>query len=369
LQKEIDVTVDFFASRELDVNPDKSKLICFTRSRAVAENFSCDFQGVARESTDVVRYLGIFFDQKGTWKQQKDIVTARARSALGRCKTIVNTIGKHDTKHLVNLFDSIVASVYRYAFGAWGPVAGNLDKIDGLFVQYVTWLFSLPRNSCRTAILASFGRRCAHCDSLFLASVQLARGFNNGEELWGTVAQALRDRAINGSKWYVKVVTALEDRDLKREIWENPSGVIAERKDFGVKFSQYCFHEHLNIPRGSSADEIRDRQPFGIYPFLLRNPPGLARFLFSFLLSNWRWLDRGCCKNYPRNCVECRLYNSSFHILFECPNFDDERSCFLNSTGVPFSYDALTRDDAICAREVAVLGKKIYLHLCQMSPM
>jgi hypothetical protein len=63
------------------------------------------------------------------------------------------------------------------------------------------------------------------------------------------------------------------------------------------------------------------------------------------------------------------LFEPLDNVKFECPNFDDERSCFLNSTGVPFSYDVLTRDDAICAREAAVLGKKIFLRLCQMSPM
>jgi hypothetical protein len=202
---------------------------------------------------------------------------------------------------------------------------------------------------------------------LFLASVQLARGFANNDELWGTVAQALRDRAIQGSKWYKKVVVALEERGLKQEVWGSPTAVIAERKDFGVKFSQYCFHSHLNIPRGSSADEIRDRQPFGIYPFLLRTPPGLSRFLFSFILSNWRWLDRGQCSNYPQNCTECDVYNSSYHLLFDCSIFAEERRCFLSSTGVPFSYEVLTVDDALIAREAAILGKKIFFRLSEMT--
>ncbi len=369
LQREIDATVDFFSSKELDVNPDKSDLICFTRARAEQIIFSCNFRGVTRQSTNTVRYLGIFFDSRGSWKSQKDIVTARSRSALGRCKTIVHTIGKNDTKHLLNLFDSIVSSVYRYAFGAWGPVAGKLDKLDGLFVQYVTWLFTLPRNSCRTAILACFGRRCAFCDSLFLASVQLAKGFNNGDELWGTVARGLRDRAITGSKWYGKVTEGLEERNLWQEVWERPHEFISERRDFGVKFSQFCFHNHLNISRGNSSDDIRDRQPFGIYPFLFRNPPGLARFLFSFILSNWRWLDRGRCSKYPRECTACGKYNGSYHVLFECLFFEEERREFILTTGVPFSFEALIRDDATVAREVAKVAKKIYLRVCTMSPL
>jgi hypothetical protein len=282
----------------------------------------------------VVRYLGIFFDSTGNWKSQKEIVGARSRSALGRCKTIVNTIGRRDVKHLINLFDSIVASVYRYAFGAWGPVAGKLDSLDGLFVQFITWVFCLPRNSCKTAILACFGRRCALCDSLFLASVQLARGFTSETELWGSVAEALEDRTLKGSKWYKKVVTALTERGLRQEVWENPVEVLVHRREFGVKFSQFCFHNHLNLFRGSSADEIRAVQPFGIYPFLFQNPPGLSRFLFSFILSNWRWLDRGKCSSYPKECTHCKKLQQllpcfiRMHVFFErARNFLSTHRC------------------------------------------
>ncbi len=125
LQKEIDLSVEFFGQREQEVNPAKSELICFTRARSSEVKFACQFTGVQRESTDVVRYLEVLFDSRGTWKNQKEGVLARSRSALGRCKTIVYTIGKHDVKHLLNHFDSIVSSVFRYAFGAWGRWRAN----------------------------------------------------------------------------------------------------------------------------------------------------------------------------------------------------------------------------------------------------
>jgi hypothetical protein len=197
--------------------------------------------------------------------------------------------------------------------------------------------------------------------------VQLAKGFVSTNELWGTVAIALKERQIQGSKWYKKLLTALNERDLKQEIWDTPSEVLVHRKDFGVKFSQFCFHHHLNLSTGTSADEIRNVQPFGIYPFLLRTAPGLSRFLFSFILSNWRWLDRGRCSRYPRECEVCLSYNSSYHLLFECTKFSDVRSQFFLSTGIPFEFDCLKIDDKDVTREVAMLGKTIFMKICASS--
>jgi hypothetical protein len=274
-------------------------------------------------------------------------------------------------KHLTNLFDSIVSSVFRYAFGAWGPVAGNLGSLDSLFVDFITWLFCFPRSTCKTAILACFGRRCASCDSLFLASVQLARGLTSENELWGSVAKALKGNTLRGSKWYKKVKQALVERGLQREVMQNPAKIIVRRKEFGVQFSQYCFHHHLNLSCGSSADEIRMVQPFGIYPFLLHTPPGFSRFLFSFILSNWRWLDKGRCSSYPRECTRCRKYNSSFHILFECQLFLAERDAFFLRTGVPFEFECLKVDDKTLSREAVALGKNVFKLIseqCEIEP-
>jgi hypothetical protein len=247
-----------------------------------------------------------------------------------------------------------------------GPVAGKLNKFDQLFAHYIIWVFGLPRTSCHTAILACFGRRCAMCDSLFLASIQLARGFLSPEELWGSVANALKENSLKGSKWFKKVTGGLVERELKNKIWETPTQVLAERKELGVTFSQFCFHRHLNLPRGTSADRIRGLQPFGMYPFLLHTSPGLSRYLFSFILLSWRWLNRGQCSRYPHDCSDCSVHNCSAHLLFECKNFETEREGFFQSTGVPFDFDCLTRDDVTISRAAVKLGKEIFVKVSRL---
>ncbi len=95
--------------------------------------------------------------------------------------------------------------------------------------------------------------------------------------------------------------------------------------------------------------------------------PDVARYLFSFVLCNWRWLDRGKCRNYPRSCVLCHSENTSWHILFDCPIFNDERALFQWRTATNFNYQALLVDVTTVARCAAETGMRIFEHLCRMT--
>jgi hypothetical protein len=171
------------------------------------------------------------------------------------------------------------------------------------------------------------------------------------------------------SKWFVKVQRSLEVRGLKSQIWDHPVEAVAERGTLAVRFSQYCFHHHLNLPRGTSADQIREIQPFGVYPFLYRSSPFLSRYLFSFLLSNWRWIDGGKCRNHPRECDNCRVHNSSFHVLFECALFQDERLEFEYVTGREFEFQALIDDCDGLPKKVSETGKRIFERITALYPL
>jgi hypothetical protein len=365
LQTEIDACYDFFETRELAVNPGKSEVMCFVSPRSADFNFTCNFRGAARDSVTSARYLGIVFDNHGKWALQKGIVAARSRLALGRCKVIVNTIGRHNTKHLIDLFDSLVSSIFRFGLGAWGPTAGKLTVLDDTFTNFICWLFSLPKTTCKVNILSCFGRRCALCDALFLATIQIAGAPSSRNELWKGVVADLRS-GQKKSRWFKVVTKAMAERGFLNRVIERGADVVSERRQVGISFAQYCFHHHLNRPTRTSADDFRAVKPFGVYPFLFRAPPEVARFLFSFVLCNWRWLDRGKCRHFPRSCVLCQTDNTSWHILFECPTFHDERALFQWKTAIVFNYQALLIDvtrTACCAAET---GKSIFERMCEM---
>jgi hypothetical protein len=365
LQVEINACYGFFEQQLLNVNPEKSEVICFIRCRGVEVSCHLDFRGTPRENVQVARYLGVFFDSRGTWKCQKSVVLSRSRVALGRCKVIVSTVGTGNAKYAVNMFDVLVSSVYRYGFGAWGPVGGNLNCFDELFVGFVRWLFRFPKSTSKSNILGCFGRRCAICDSIYLAAVQLAGAEVSRNDLWKDLVKDLLSRKIK-SKWFDKVCEALADRGVYDKVFREGVSLVALRKEFGVQMAQFCFHNHLNKLTNTSADDFRRVKPFGVYPFLFRTQPVRSRFLFSFLLCNWRWIDKGKCKTYPRFCSECRKDNTAWHIIFECLIFSDVRESFFNVTGVHFEYEALFIDDKCVTSKAVDAGEKIYQRVARL---
>jgi hypothetical protein len=132
-----------------------------------------------------------------------------------------------------------------------------------------------------------------------------------------------------------------------------------------VLFAQFCFHKHLNKFTNTSADDFRRVKPFGIFPFLLRTPPARSRFLFSFILCNWRWIDQGKCKDSPRFCATCKQENTGWHLLFDCQNFDQERQVFQLSTGHAFEFEMLLKDEVNIANAVVEVGHAILSKVAQ----
>jgi hypothetical protein len=328
LQVEINACYDFFEGKLLRVNPDKSEVICFVKTRAVDFDFSCDFRGTQRPGVRSARYLGVVFDTHGKWLEQKRLVAARSRSALGRCKIILGTIGKGNAKNALNLFYVLVFSVYRYGLGAWGPVAGSLSVLDDLFIDFIRWLYGMPKTTSKLNILSCFGRRCAMCDALYLASIQLANSSTSKNVIRRDLVGELVSRQRK-AKWFDRVLRELVARRLDSSVLRDGVSFVGQRKEMGVRFAQYCLHVHLNLQTNTSADLFRNVKPFGIFPFLLASPPMLARYALSFVLCNFRWIDNGKCRQFPRSCSECRVNNTAWHVLFKCCLFSEERDWFL----------------------------------------
>ncbi len=359
-QQLVDGTTGFFTRRRLMPNPDKCEFLAITGPRHRQQATTCKVEGQERPWLPSARCLGLIFENTGRWDTQLSTALSRARSALDRCKIMVSTVGRHRVKVALELFDSVVASVYRYGFGVWGIAVRQVNKLDDLFVEFVPWLFRLPSRTGRNVILASFARRCAKCDALFIAASQLATAAGATENaIWADAVRDLRVGQLR-SAWFQVVSAELAKRGFREEVLERGAEFLGERKRRGVEFSQYCFHEHLNCPTGNSADQLRRLRTFGILPFLLYLSPEQTRYIFSFLTSAWRYIDGLSCLNYPEICVDCDQENSSAHVLFFCSHFCSIRSAFLRDTGVIFTIDVLSTADRRVQLRIARLGNDLF---------
>ncbi len=361
----VDNAVDFFVQRRLLPNPDKCEFVAVTGRRGHQPTQNCSVQGVARPWLQHARYLGLIIEETGKWDKQLKTVISRSRSALGRLKIMASTVGRHRTKVVLELFDAVVASVYRYGLGVWGVTARQVNQLDNLFVEFVLWLFRLPPSTGRAVILSNFSRRCAKCDALFLASVQLAAAATTKNRLWGEVVADLGQGRIV-STWHRVVAAKLAKRGRLEDVLNRGADFVGDRKRIGVEFSQYCFHHHLNIRTGSSADDLRIMRPFGIFPLFLSLSPEQTRYLLAFLSSSWRYIDQMICSNYPEACQECDQENSSAHVLFVCPKFERFRARLLSEIGVPFSFDCLATTIRQEQVRIARFAKELFFAIAEL---
>jgi exonuclease III len=357
-------SVTYFARKKLSPNPQKCEFVVFTGKRAQVRD-RWIVAGVTREAQFSARYLGVQFQQDGRWNEQLEISLCRSRVALGRCKIMARTVGFTNVRHLVNLFDATVSSIYRYGLGVWGVTCAQVSKLDDLFVEFIRWLYRLPLRTGKLAILGTFARRCAKCDALFLAAVQIAQAGGSKNKIWEALVEDLKSRRSEAG-WFEVVTSELVKRGLLREVLAEGRDFRADRRKYGVVFAQFCFHEHCNALNGSSADLIRLQRNFGIMPFLFRTHPEESRFLLSFLLSCWRFLNSSQCQNYPRICETCDQENSSDHVLFDCVLFSLIRDDFELIIGEPFSFELLeSSDDEVCT-EVVRFGKSLFSAICEL---
>jgi hypothetical protein len=173
-QQLVDRAVEFFLAKGLTPNPGKCEFLVVKKATTRRQKISWKVMGVDREEQDSARYLGLIFQSDGKWILQLEVAASRARIALGRCKVIASTVGYSNLSVLTNYFDATVASVYRFGLGVWGVSAAKLDSIDNIFAEYIRFIFRFPPSTGTQVLLSNFGRRCAKCDSFFLAASQLA---------------------------------------------------------------------------------------------------------------------------------------------------------------------------------------------------
>ena len=187
----------------------------------------------------------------------------------------------------------------------------------------------------------NLGRRCCYCDSIFLAACQLARGKLEGCSLWSCV---LNSAKFGGSRWFNNIKLELERRGLFETVANSPQNFLAERKEWAVRFSQYCYHNHLLELRPNSSITFLHRRPFGIYPFVFELDSQNVRLILIFILSCWRWSLKNASR-YPEYCERCDCENNSSHLLFRCQILSDDRDIFVHETGVELNCSCLIKEN------------------------
>jgi hypothetical protein len=343
LQRLIDETARYFETEGMTVNPFKSDIVNFSTSRSV-NTTPFTIASVGKEVLKEAKYLGVIFEKNFSWRSQRESISLRCRVALGRCRLICTSLGITKLNTLIQIYDMFVSSIFRYSAGAWGPLAGSLDCIDDIFVQFMRRQYRLPISTSKQGILMQFGRRCASCDAFYLGAVHVARGLLYPDSVWGRVLSQ-----CDQNKWKEVICERLTEMGMLQEVFASPALFLEERKKKAVEFNQWCHHNHLVFVNGTSADLMRVGRPYGVIPAIELLPTFQGRKILLWLLSVWRWGLEGA-DSAPDYCEVCDNLINSHHLLFSCFNTSGVRDKFQRRTGVEFDETALyscTNADAV----------------------
>ena len=129
LQKKLDALDQYCIKWEISINPDKSKVMIFSKSSKKNGNlFSPKIGNFALEIVDQYKYLGVLFCSNGAFKVAKDYLEKRAARALfGMHKYLSDCCLPISTSF--ELYSSLVQPIASYGAEVWAPFCLSLNGV------------------------------------------------------------------------------------------------------------------------------------------------------------------------------------------------------------------------------------------------
>jgi hypothetical protein len=170
LQRDLNNLANYCDNNYLLLNTKKCNFISFTRkSKTIKFDYTLNGETLARVTE--VRDLGIVLDNKLSFNQHIDSVTARAFRMLGFVLRTGGDFKQCSTQVL--LYNSFVRSNLEYASTVWSPHYGvaidAIERIQNKFQRHL--VFRASRSGRSAPIMASLRERRLERDQIFLYKI------------------------------------------------------------------------------------------------------------------------------------------------------------------------------------------------------
>lgn len=158
LQSDLDKVHNWCNLNRMELNTKKCYYVRFARkSKLVLHNYHINHNFVTEKQ--IIRDLGVLFDNKLTFKEHLEDVTNRASRMLGF--VLRNVKGFRNPKTKILLYYSLVRSILEYCSVIWRPHYSThilrLERIQKRFLWHLTYSSGLS-----TKILSSYQKRLSH---------------------------------------------------------------------------------------------------------------------------------------------------------------------------------------------------------------
>ncbi|CAH2096742.1 unnamed protein product [Euphydryas editha] len=140
LQSDLNSLYTFYTRNKISVNVKKCQCITFTRKRHPIK-FSYKFGGNTIARVNIVRDLGVYFDDKMIFSNHNLMITQKAFKNLG----FVIRVCKYftDIDAIKTVYFAYVRSVLEYASPIWSPIYNiyndSLERVQKKFLQHILY--------------------------------------------------------------------------------------------------------------------------------------------------------------------------------------------------------------------------------------
>lgn len=155
-------------ANKLTLNAKKTKYLLFDKSNRSENKFKIMINGTEIEQVKEIRYLGVYLDNKLSWKRHIDYIVTKLSSATGVIYKLKDYV---PMKQLISVYHSIVGSHLQYGIVNWGNAAAiHLNKL--LVAQNRTIRAITNRNKIKTKLLPLYDKLgLLRIDSLYKLEV------------------------------------------------------------------------------------------------------------------------------------------------------------------------------------------------------
>ncbi len=160
LQRSLDRLYAWCTLNHMDISTHKTKIVVFHPDRVPPYERQRQFYfgGPSQviERVPVMRYLGMWFHEKGGWKHHIEMMTAKGVAALALHRRRLRQLPPLDLQTRFQLYDATVAPVYLYGSELW---AGNkCDALERLHRNYLLSCMRVTRRVSTDALLTELCR-------------------------------------------------------------------------------------------------------------------------------------------------------------------------------------------------------------------
>ena len=137
------------------INTDKSKCVHFRKNRAKPSEFVFTIGNNVLQTVDRYKYLGIIFQDRGSFEHNCETLAKGAGRALGKIISKIHNYKNFGFKSFTKLYDSCVTPILDYCSGVWG--GKPFQSIDNVQHRAMRYIMGVHRFTPTLALIGDTG--------------------------------------------------------------------------------------------------------------------------------------------------------------------------------------------------------------------